>query len=73
MEKAFSGSISGVVQPQWVHCNVCEAQEQARAKLAAEDERQGLAWATVPVDHFPYSDPSEVFRPYRFVSRPLNI
>lgn len=73
IEKAFSGSINGYVQAQWVHCNVCEAQEKAKADLGSDDERRGQAWGTVPVDHFPYGDQSEPFLPYQFTARELDI
>lgn len=73
VEKAFSGSISGYVQTQWVKCYVCEAAERAAADLPEGDERHGRAWSPIAVDHFPYDDPDESFTPYSFRPRELDI
>jgi hypothetical protein len=72
MEKAFSPSLNGWVQPEWVKCQICDVRERAKTELPKDDPKHGNAWAAMPVDHFPYRDEHEPFVPWRFAPRALD-
>ncbi|WP_336633454.1 MULTISPECIES: hypothetical protein [unclassified Microbacterium] len=71
-EKAFSPSLNGWVQPEWVKCQVCAARETALTELGKDDPKHGREWSAIPIDHFPYGDDAEPFQPWRLHVRPLD-